>query len=61
MTEKTPDTAHEVLTLEEAAAFLRLHVRTLYSLAKQGKVPAQRISNRWRFSRSGLLDWLKNR
>lgn len=57
MVEK-PETEQEVMTLEEAAVFLRIHVRTLYVLAQKGKVPVQKVGNRWRFSRTGLIDWM---
>lgn len=49
----------EIMTITEAAAFLRLNPRTLYSLAQRGEIPAQKLGNRWRFSRSALLQWMK--
>lgn len=49
----------EVLTLEEAARFLRVSNTTLYSLLKTEKLPARRIGREWRFSRSALLEYLK--
>lgn len=50
----------EIMTLTEAAAFLRLNPRTLYTLAQRGEIPAQKLGNRWRFSRSVLLSWIKD-
>ena len=49
---------HEWLTLEEAAAYLKIERRTLALWARQGKVPAHRLSGVrrciWRFLRSEL-------
>ena len=52
-----PDTA-EVMTLHEAAAFLRIDRAALGQLAAWGQVPGRRIGAQWRFSRSALLAWL---
>jgi excisionase family DNA binding protein len=49
---------HEWLTLEEAAAYIKIERRTLALWARQGKVPAHRLSGVrrciWRFLRSEL-------
>ena len=50
--------SHEVLTLEEAADFLRVSVETAEELAAQGTIPGRRISDEWRFLRSALEEWL---
>lgn len=49
----------EVLTVPEAAAFLRLNVKTLYKLIEDGTVPHVRIGERRiRLVRSSLVAWL---
>ncbi len=48
----------EVLTLEEAARFLRVGPAVLVQLADWRQVPARRIAGYWRFSRAALLAWL---
>ncbi|MBN3038789.1 MAG: helix-turn-helix domain-containing protein [Candidatus Omnitrophica bacterium] len=54
--------AHEeVLTLEEASAFLKLSKSTLYNLARKGEVPVRKIGRSWRFSKASLLKWLENK
>jgi excisionase family DNA binding protein len=45
----------EILTAAEAAALLRIHQKTVYKLAEQGKIPSFRIGRAWRFKRSDLL------
>lgn len=48
-----------LLTAEEAAKHLRIHVKSLYRLAKQGKIPSRKVGGRWRFHRQTLDEWLK--
>ena len=48
----------EVMTLEEAATFLRLTVEELSNAARSGQVPARSIGESWRFSRTALVNWL---
>ena len=54
--------APEVLTVPEAAAFLRLNVKSLYKLIDENVVPFVRIGpRRIRLRRSALLAWLEGR
>jgi excisionase family DNA binding protein len=48
----------EVLTLEEAAGYLRLPQDTMEREVSQGKIPGRRIDRTWRFHKSALDDWL---
>jgi excisionase family DNA binding protein len=50
----------EVLTLAEAAAYLRVPEDALLKLADADAVPAQKIGDEWRFLRKGLNDWLRS-
>jgi excisionase family DNA binding protein len=50
----------EVLTIEEAAAFLQLSKRSLYKLARQGVIPGKKILNKWRFERETLKRWFSD-
>ncbi len=49
----------QVLTGEEAASYLRLHVKTIYRLVKEGKVPGRKVGGNWRFHRDELERWLR--
>jgi excisionase family DNA binding protein len=50
----------EVLTVPEAAKFLRLSVQTVYSLISKGQLPfVMKRSKRCYFSKSDLLEYLK--
>ncbi len=50
--------ALEVLTLQEAAAMLRVEDTALQAIAESGDVPCRAIGDEWRFSRTALLTWL---
>jgi len=47
-----------VLTLTEAASFLRVNAKALAEQAAAGEVPARKIGGEWRFLRQALVDWL---
>ena len=45
---------HEIMDVKDAANYLRIKERTLYSLVKNRKVPGIKIGGQWRFKRSQL-------
>lgn len=49
----------DVLTIKEAAEFLRCHPRTLQKMAIRGEVPAKKVGSLWRFSRQRLQEWMQ--
>jgi len=48
----------EVLTLQEAAEFLRCSADTVKRYALAGALPASKIGRQWRFRRQDLDAWL---
>lgn len=48
-----------LLTVKEVSALLRVSTQTLYKLLEQGRIPAVRVGNQWRFERQKVLDWLE--
>lgn len=46
----------EVLTVEEAAKYLRLKRSTAYELVKQGKIPSTKLGRQIRIPRSGIIN-----
>lgn len=44
----------DLLTTDQAAKVLRLHVKRVQALARAGRLPATRIGRKWLFSRSQL-------
>ena len=49
----------EVLTLEEAANYLKLPLETIEREASRGHIPGRRIEDTWRFLKSAIDDWLR--
>ncbi len=47
-----------VLTVAEAAEYLRIPKSSLYKLAQEGKVPCQKVGKHWRFHRGAIDQWL---
>ncbi len=47
-----------VLTLPEAAAYLRLPEADVLRLVDQQSLPARRLANEWRFLKSAIQQWL---
>ncbi|MBI1917954.1 MAG: helix-turn-helix domain-containing protein [Planctomycetes bacterium] len=48
----------EVLTLAEAAAFLRFPEADVLRLVDEQGLPARRLANEWRFLKAGIQHWL---
>lgn len=49
---------HSVLTLKEAAAYLRISPTSLQELADQGEVPGVQMNGAWRFPKASLDEWM---
>jgi excisionase family DNA binding protein len=49
----------EVMTIEELAAYLKISKSTLYKLAREGKVPSNKIGRHWRFQKRSIDRWLE--
>ncbi len=56
---KSPPDA--VLTIAELSKYLKISRSTLYKLAQEGKLPAQKVGRHWRFHREAVDEWLKAR
>jgi Helix-turn-helix domain len=54
-------TSTNILTLEEAAQYLRLSPTVIVQQPSIGNIPGQPIDNDWRFLRNAIDDWLKTR
>ena len=49
------------LTVRDAAKLLNLSEKTIYRMAKEGKLPAYRINEQFRFNGTELLEWATQR
>ncbi|MDI6794386.1 MAG: helix-turn-helix domain-containing protein [bacterium] len=50
-----------IMTVKEVAKYLRMHMTSVYRLAKAGILPAHRVGGSWRFKKAEIEEWLKNR
>ncbi|MEM7118961.1 MAG: helix-turn-helix domain-containing protein [Chloroflexota bacterium] len=55
------DAQDDIMTVNEVAAYLKLHVSTVYKLAQEEKIPCKKIGGRWRFSRQRLKAWVQEK
>ncbi len=49
----------KIATAKEVADFLKLTDSTVYNLATEGKLPAFRIGNSWRFDMDQIMQEIK--
>ncbi|HKL60541.1 MAG TPA: helix-turn-helix domain-containing protein [Sphaerochaeta sp.] len=47
-----------VLTLQECSAYLKIAESTIYVLARNGRIPCQKVGRNWRFNKDALDRWL---
>jgi excisionase family DNA binding protein len=47
-----------IMTVSEVAKYLRLHDQTVYKMVKEGRLPAYKVGNRWRFKKNSIDVWL---
>jgi excisionase family DNA binding protein len=50
----------DTFTLQEAAAFLKIHTGTLLEKAKAGEIPGAKIGKRWVFLEIDLVDHIRS-
>ena len=53
--------AEPLLTVEEVAIYLRLQPNTVRGMARRGELPVVKVGRRWRFKRSSLDSWLRDK
>ena len=51
----------EVMNVEQAARYLGVSPDTLYKYLSEGKVPAFKLGNRWRFKKDLLDRWMEKK
>ena len=47
------------MSLDETAAYLTMGKTALYSLAREGRIPARKIGKKWVFEKAGLDAWVR--
>jgi len=56
----TAEKDDEILTLQEAADFLKVGRNAMSKMVNEGKIPGKKVGREWRFSKQALIEWLKN-
>ncbi len=54
-----PSAPDEVMSIDELAEYLKISRSTLYILAREGRLPGQKVGKRWRFHKDAIDEWLK--
>ena len=49
----------KVLTIEEAADYLRVHPSTIYRLLRTNQLPAFTVGGDWRFNQGSIDRWIR--
>ena len=52
---------HEIMTIEEVAAYMRVSERTVYDWAQKGDLPGGKLGTTWRFKRNDVEKWVNSR
>jgi len=50
----------ELVTVQEVADYLKMSTQTIYRFAQQGRIPALKVGNRWRFRPADIETWLQH-
>lgn len=51
----------EIMTAEETCRYLKITQRTLYRYLRNRQIPAFKLGREWRFVRSDLEQWIRDR
>ena len=54
-------TNDDILKAQDAANLLGAHIETIRRMARKGDLPAFKVGKDWRFRRTDLLKWIKQR
>jgi len=52
---------NEILTIEEAANYLRMGKMSIRKLIKMKKIPHKKVLNKYRFSKQELKNWMSDK
>ena len=51
--------SQELMTIKEAADFLKMHYQTVWKKVKNKEIPASKIGQDWRIMKSDLIEYIK--
>ncbi|MEA1911431.1 MAG: PTS sugar transporter subunit IIA [Spirochaetota bacterium] len=50
-----------ILTIEEVSKYIKISERTIYDWAQKGDIPAGKLGNVWRFSKTDIDQWVNDK
>ena len=53
--------AAQLMTPDQAAAFLQIEKNTLYVMKSQGRIPFRKVGNRLRFDLGEIIEWTRGK
>lgn len=53
--------ADSLMTVEEVAKYLKVEESTVYTWARERRIPAMKIGRFWRFRKEDIEKWLEER
>lgn len=48
----------EIMTIKDLSSYLKINEKTIYKLAKLGKLPGVKIGGMWRFKKEAIDNWM---
>ena len=48
----------EIMTIDEVAEYLKLKLKTAYTLVARGDIPGFKVGGQWRFRKSEIDRWI---
>ena len=54
-----PRSVPDILTVAELAHYLKVPKSTIYKMAQERQLPAQKVGRHWRFHLSAIETWLQ--
>jgi excisionase family DNA binding protein len=50
----------EIMTVEQVADYLQISKKSVYQLVRKGELPACKVTNKWRFNRTAVQQWISS-
>ncbi len=55
------DMDSDIMTIKEVSEYLKLNEKTAYRLTLDGKLPAFKVGGSWRFKKTDIDSWIKQK
>jgi PTS system nitrogen regulatory IIA component len=52
---------HDIMTIKEVSAYLRVSERTVLDWAQKGEIPCGKLGSSWRFKNDAIVEWINQR